>query len=297
MQREEWTEGIRCRELASGEERRPSKTAWNRRDDRPPTEGRGHFHSELASNREFFLRLPGELRFPTGQITVLLGRNGSGKSTLIRTLAGLLPYTGEIWVGGQPLRALAARERACRIAWLPQETTAPQMQVETLVRHGRFSRQRPVGLGLSGTSAEKDTAAVEAALAQTGLGPLRHRMVSELSGGERRLAFLAMVIAQDADFLLLDEPEAALDMEHRLHIARILRTLADAGKGILVSSHDLAASFSMADRLILLDEGELAASGTPEELLADQSALIRTMGAGLKPVSDLAAIYPYLLIH
>ena len=230
------------------------------------------------------------LAFPLGMVTGVLGRNGSGKSTLLRTLAGIQPWEGEITVDGISLRALSRRQRARRIAYLPQALPTPELRVETLVAHGRYAR-----LGLSKTLGETDRARIRDALELTELWPLRERPLRTLSGGERQRAFLAMVLAQDGDYLLLDEPGAALDISHREALGALLRRVAASGKGVVVSSHDLSLSFALSDRLILLRQGRLEAEGSPRELVREREALRRSMGALLVPAENPRSRYPYII--
>ena len=231
----------------------------------------------------------GQLAFEKGQISTILGSNGKGKTTLLRAMAGLLPYRGSVCADGQEISALSHRVRAHVIAYLPQTLTAPDMDVYTLVSHGRFSR-----LGRSKTLGENDRTAIRAAMEQTGVWELRERTCKTLSGGQKQCAYLAMAMAQDTPYLLLDEPDTFLDTAHRLHVQQILRTLADSGKGIVTVSHDIAAAFSDSDCLCLLGNKGGVVYATPQSLL-ENHALPTLLGVGVVPVQDERLLYPYAL--
>ncbi len=224
----------------------------------------------------------------TGEMLGILGKNGCGKSTFLRTLVGILPYEGSICVDGAELRTIPRKERAKRIAYLPQQLSMPKMSVYTLASHGRFAR-----MPFSKIMSEADRHAVESALRTTGMWEMRRRRVDELSGGERQRAYLAMVLAQDADVLLLDEPTASLDIAHQMSLMAILRKLADEGRGIVVTSHDIPQSFCFCDRICMIREGKAAAVGAPQELALRSDLLRGVMGMSL--VRADAGVYPYVL--
>lgn len=226
------------------------------------------------------------LEIRTGEIMGILGRNGSGKSTLLRALVGILSYRGEALADGKEIKSLSHRERARKIAYLPQQLSLPRMDIQTLAAHGRFAR-----MSFSKVQGEADRAAVKKALEETGLWEERGRCVADLSGGERQRAYLAMVLAQDADYLLLDEPGASLDIAHQIETMDLLRRLADRGKGIVITSHDLPQAAACSDRICLIENGKKTACLSPEELADDTDLLRRAMGVTL--VRTEKGIYPY----
>lgn len=230
------------------------------------------------------------LDFCPGQITTILGRNGCGKSTLLRAIRGMIPCRGTVRLGGEDLRKLEPRERAKRVAYLPQSLMVPEMDVYTLAAHGRFCRKR-----FSGRLGEEDRAAVRRAMEETDVWHLRERKLRQLSGGERQRAYLAMVIAQDAPFLLLDEPEASMDIAHQIELAERFRALADRGKGLIVSSHDLPMSFARSDRIVLLAEGRVFAEGSPQKLAGQTELIRRVMGASLTQEGSGEGLFPYVI--
>ena len=229
------------------------------------------------------------LQLEPGRISTILGVNGGGKSTLLRAMAGQLPYGGSVQVNGQEISALPHRTRARLLSYLPQTLTTPDMDVYTLVSHGRFAR-----LGRSKTLGDSDRVAIRAAMEQTGVWDLRDRSCKTLSGGQKQSAYLAMAIAQDAPYLLLDEPDTYLDVNHQLHVQQILRQLADSGKGIVTVSHDIAAAFTFADDLCVLTNDGKAVCGTPQEIL-EQGVLPGALGVGLQRTEDSRLLFRYAL--
>ena len=230
--------------------------------------------------------------FGAGELSVIVGRNGSGKSTLLRAVAGMLPAGDAVLLDGSPVGSLSGPQRAARIGYLPQRLRTPDMTVQTLVSHGRFSR-----LGFSKALGDADRELIRRALAQTGMTGLRSRTLPTLSGGELQRAYCAMVIAQDPDFLLLDEPTAALDAEAGIRLVRILRELTGAGKGVILSCHDLPLAFSIADRILVLRDGRKVLDSTPEEAARQGETLFDAVGVRLKRISDPDALCPYILAN
>jgi len=204
-----------------------------------------------------------------GEILVLAGPNGSGKSTLLAGLAGeLAPRSGEVRFDGQDLRGLSRRGFARRVASLPQSPAVPEgMSVEALVAHGRHPHR-----GLFGPAGAADRAAVRDAIAALELEPLRRRALETLSGGERRRVWLAMVLAQQPELLLLDEPTAALDLRQQWEVLERLAELnRERGLTLVVSLHDLGQAAGLAHRIALLHRGRLYAEGPPERLLVEET--------------------------
>lgn len=199
------------------------------------------------------------------EITALLGPNGSGKSTVLRALARLLqPSQGVIYINGRNILQQSTRELARQLAMLPQSAETPGgITVRDLVAYGRYPHQSLLG-GLS----QKDWAAIHWALNITGLEPLAERVVDTLSGGERQRAWIAMALAQQTQILLLDEPTTFLDIRHQLEILSLVRDL-NRTHGLTVGwvLHDLNQAAAYSDRLILLSQGQVVTSGTPQEVM------------------------------
>lgn len=200
----------------------------------------------------------------SGELVGLIGPNGAGKTSLVRALAGNLPYSGDITVGGVPFADLPRRERARRIAYLAQgaEATWP-IPVARLVELGRLPYLGPFQ---QPTAADK--AAIDRALAQADVTHLATRRVTQLSGGERMRVLLARALAVDAKILLADEPIASLDPLHQLTLMQTLRARARDGAGVVVVLHDLTLAAGLCDRLVLLHEGKILAEGTPADVLS-----------------------------
>jgi iron complex transport system ATP-binding protein len=197
-----------------------------------------------------------------GELHALVGPNGAGKSTLFGVLAGdITPDAGDVSLDGAPLGGIPPRVLARqRAVLLQQNAVSFPFTVEQVVRMGRAPWAR--------TPAEDDDdAAVARALEATDLVGLAGRGITSLSGGERARAALARVLAQTCDVLLLDEPTAALDLKHQEDVLRIARVRADEGAAVAVVLHDLNAALDVADRVTLLSQGRVVASGAPPRVL------------------------------
>ena len=207
------------------------------------------------------------LTIEAGQMVALLGPNGAGKSTLLRVWTGLQPLTsGEVQLFGRDLRQLRATERARLVAVVPQEVTTPMaFTVAELVALGRS-----VPRGRWSALAAADQQAVEQALAYTDTLELRDRYYSELSGGEKQRAVIAMALAQEPQLLLLDEPTSHLDINHRLEVLQLLERLnRERGLTVVMTSHDLNLAAEYFPQLALLDHGRITALGSPAEVLRE----------------------------
>lgn len=205
------------------------------------------------------------LTVPRGRVTALIGPNGSGKSTLLRGLSGRLdPVSGSVSIEGRPLEDYGDRERARLLARLSQEPTGPDgLTVEELAYHGRYPHR-----GFLDTVDDADVASVDRAIRTVGIDHLRDRPLADLSGGQRRLAWLAMVLAQNADVLLLDEPTTFLDLRHQLAVMDVVRTLReDDETTVVLVLHDIEQAARYADEMIVLGDGRIHARGVPEEVL------------------------------
>jgi iron complex transport system ATP-binding protein len=196
-----------------------------------------------------------------GGLIGLVGPNGAGKSSLVRAIAGLVSSQGTILIDDK--RALALRERARRIAYLPQgQAVFWPVTVERLVALGRLPHLAPFA-----RSADTDHAAIERALTRTDLLELRNRSIDELSGGERARVLLARALAVEAPLLLADEPLAALDPAHQIEVMQLLRAEAARGATVIAVLHDLTLAARWCDRLLLMDKGQLVADGAPRQVL------------------------------
>ena len=208
---------------------------------------------------------PLTLRLEPVRVHGLIGPNGSGKSTLLRLLGrGLPPTRGAIRFGGRPIGAWGGRDFARQVAHLPQALPASDgMTVRELVALGRYPWH-----GALGRVGARDRAAVEAAMRCTGVAQFAERQADSLSGGERQRAWLAMLLAQEARFLLLDEPTAALDVAHQAEILGLVRRLtAEEGIGVVVVLHDVNMAARHCDTILALSAGRMVLRGPPAEIM------------------------------
>ena len=202
----------------------------------------------------------------SGDALALLGPNGSGKSTLLKALGGLIPIRkGSVRLDGVPMENISPRDRARRLAFLPQDPVLPGgITVEELVRTGRFPcRATPFS-----AFSKEDEKAVAEALEQTGMTAFRKRLLSSLSGGERRKARIAMTLAQKPAILLLDEPTAFLDPAVSLSVADLIHKLAhDNGIAVITVLHDLNLAVRFCSRAAFLRAGRILKTGPMAQVL------------------------------
>jgi iron complex transport system ATP-binding protein len=224
-----------------------------------------------------------DLTIEHGTVTTFLGANGCGKSTLLKALGRVLkPQAGEVLLDGMPIRKEPNRAVARKLAILPQSPLAPAgTSVLDLVMRGRNPHQswaRP-------WTAE-DAAVAEDAIAATGLTEVAHRDVASLSGGQRQRAWIALVLAQRADTLLLDEPTTYLDLAHQLDVLRLVRRInREQGSTVVMVLHDLTLAARYSDRLVVLHDGGVVADGTPAEVLTP-AVLEQAFGLRARVVPD-----------
>jgi iron complex transport system ATP-binding protein len=197
------------------------------------------------------------LCFAPGQIVALLGPNGAGKSTLLAALSGTQPLTaGDVFLGDRRIEHSGAAARAQQIAFVPQATPAPFA----------YTAQEMVALGAA--CAPQPERALPDALAALGLTALKDRRLTALSGGERQRCAIARALAQQTPWLLLDEPAAHLDLRYQRQLIQVLSARARSTHvGVIAVIHDLNLALSLADRLILLHGGTVAADGPPESVV------------------------------
>jgi iron complex transport system ATP-binding protein len=198
----------------------------------------------------------------SGEIHALVGPNGAGKTTLFGVLAGdVSAQSGTVELDGAPVTGIRSRTLAQQRAVLLQENAVSfPFTAEQVVRMGRTPWART-------PAADDDDALVAASMASTEVIPLGSRSVTSLSGGERARVALARVLAQSTGILLLDEPTAALDLKHHEDVMRLIGLQAAEGVAVAIVLHDLNAALAHADRVTLLSEGRVVASGPPVEVL------------------------------
>ena len=216
-----------------------------------------------------------EVALATGEVLALLGPNGGGKTTLLKTLLGILPpRAGEVRLGDRPLASYASRERARLIAYVPQSHVATfAFSVEAVVLMGRTAH---------GNLFSRPTAADRAIASRS----LERFGISHLSG--RPYTMLARALAQEPQFIVLDEPTASLDFGNQGKVMREIRALAAAGHGVLFTTHDPNHAMRAADRAFLLREGTRIAEGAIGAVL-NRAQLEALYGAPVETITDAAA--------
>ena len=202
------------------------------------------------------------LSFPAGQVTGVLGPNGCGKSTLLKAALGLIPIQGgKVLIDDQALSSLTPKQVAQRAAYLAQSRSVPSITARRMVLHGRFPylsyprRYRP-----------EDYQIADRALQWADGADLSHRLMEELSGGQRQKVYLAMALAQDTQTIFMDEPTTFLDISHQLEVMALARRLASLGRAVVLVLHDLGLALRGCHRIALLSGGTLRALGSPEEV-------------------------------
>lgn len=201
---------------------------------------------------------------PAHSFAVVIGPNACGKSTLLKALARLLkPSDGGVLLDGTDIFTLKTKDVAKRLGLLPQTSLAPEgIRVADLVARGRFPHQ-----GMFDRWSEADERAVSAAMAATRVDALSSRFVDELSGGQRQRVWVAMVLAQEAPVLLLDEPTTFLDISHQYELLEWFRRLRGEGRTLVAVLHDLNQAARFATHLVVMRDGEIVAQGEPGEVL------------------------------
>jgi iron complex transport system ATP-binding protein len=204
------------------------------------------------------------LEAPRRALTAVVGPNGSGKSTLVRALVGRVALSrGSILVDGAQVGSGSRRALATRVAVVTQrEEPAFPLGVRDYVALGRYPH-----LGLWRGRSRADVAAVDQAIALTETASLAHRAITELSGGEWQRVRLARAIAQGGEAIVLDEPTTFLDVGHEMAVFELLSRLATEGQAVLLVSHQLNLVARFADRIVLLHRGQVAAAGTPADVM------------------------------
>ena len=226
--------------------------------------------------------------FEKGKLTSIIGVNGCGKSTLLKAILGILPLSGgEITVDGENLLTMSRNEIAKKIAYLSQGKNIPDMTVEQMVLHGRFPY-----LSYPRRYSSHDREVAIKAMEIVGVAEFAHKPLYSLSGGMRQNAYIAMALAQDTDYILLDEPTTYLDIAHQLELMRLLKQLSDNGKGIVTVMHDLPLAFDFSDKLTVMSNGKIIACGTPSEL-CNLPIIEDIFGVKIKQMQDDKYSYQY----
>lgn len=225
--------------------------------------------------------------FPTCEITAVIGPNGCGKTTLLQCLNGSSKVTaGSIRLDEMDYLAMPLKERARRLSFLPQvRTIIPALPVRTLVEHGRFPH-----LGFSRRKSQKDIAIVENAMDFTHVSPYAAQYADTLSGGIRQRAFFAMTLAQDCDYIVLDEPTTYLDLNGQREFMEMIVQLKKQGKTVILVLHDLGQALRISDTLVIMQDKKIAATATPKECL-QQHIIEDVFDVHIKEFSDDEGCY------
>jgi iron complex transport system ATP-binding protein len=204
------------------------------------------------------------LNLPKGGITSIIGPNGAGKSTLLSIMARLVAAdSGMVEIDGMDVAKTAGPVLARRLSFMRQDNhIAARLTIRDLVSFGRYPYS-------GGRLTAGDIALIDEAIGFVSLGGLEHRFLDELSGGQRQRAFIAMVLAQDTDYVLFDEPLNNLDMRHAVATTKLLRRMADEfGKTIVIVLHDINFAAACSDRIVAMRDGSIRYSGTVEEVMS-----------------------------
>lgn len=207
------------------------------------------------------------VKIKQGKITSFIGPNGAGKSTLLSMVSRLLDSdTGEVLLDKDNIKKMKSDAFAKRVAILKQANFLNvKLTIRELVSFGRYPYSK-------GRLTDEDNEMVDRAIAYLNLTDIEDKFLDELSGGQRQRAFISMVIAQDTDYILLDEPLNNLDMKHSVQIMKILRKLVDElGKTVVIVLHDINFASVYSDRIVALKNGRLIKDGTTDEIINSES--------------------------
>lgn len=206
---------------------------------------------------------------PRGQFVCVIGANGCGKSTLLKNLLGLVePFGGEVLIGGKRIGEMDERERARHFAYIPQAHTPPfPFKVSDVVILGRT----PYLTGVAQNTSERDNVIAYRAMQQLGIEGLADAIYTELSGGQQQLVLIARALAQQPDLLVMDEPTAALDFGNQQLVLSCVYGLTRLGMSVLMVTHDPDHALFCADRVIMMEDGDIIGDGTPAEIITTEN--------------------------
>lgn len=200
--------------------------------------------------------------FESGRITSIIGKNGCGKSTLLQMCCGLLtPSEGSITIDGVNIASIKHTDLAKKISYLSQSHSAGSITVRSLVSHGRFPY-----LGYPRKYSSEDKRKIADAMELAEVTDIADKYANELSGGQLQRAYIAMLLAQDTDIMLLDEPATYLDISSQLELMELAVKLKNAGKTIVMVVHDINTALIYSDNIIAMDSGSIIETGSPRHI-------------------------------
>ena len=218
---------------------------------------------------------------PTGKITSFIGPNGAGKSTVLSIISRLLNAdSGEIYLNGELLNRKKSSDIARQLAILKQTNNINlRLTIEDLVSFGRFPYSK-------GNLTQTDRTFIDNAIAYMNLDDIRHQYIDNLSGGQRQRAYIAMTLAQDTDYILLDEPLNNLDMKHSVQIMQVLRKLAtELNKTVVIVIHDINFASCYSDYIVAMKNGKLVHQGEINHIM--QSTILQDIYDMTIPIQDI----------
>jgi iron complex transport system ATP-binding protein len=222
------------------------------------------------------------LHIPDGEFTVIIGPNGCGKSTLLKALSRTLrPAEGHVMLDGRPITSYRSKEVARELALLPQTPIAPDtITVRDLVARGRFPHTT-----LLRQWSTADERALQSAMEETETTQLADRPVSELSGGQRQRVWLALVLAQQTQIVLLDEPTTFLDIGYQYEVLELCSALQNSGRTFVAVLHDLNQAARFATNLIVMADGAVVAAGHPNDVMTE-ATVSSVFGLNCRVIDD-----------
>jgi iron complex transport system ATP-binding protein len=222
------------------------------------------------------------LQIPDGEFTVIVGPNGCGKSTLLKALSRTLrPTAGQVMLDGRPITSYRSKEVARELALLPQTPIAPDtITVRDLIARGRFPHTTVLRQWSTA-----DERALQSAMDETETTQLADRPVSELSGGQRQRVWLAVVLAQQTQIVLLDEPTTFLDIGYQYEVLQLCSALQNSGRTFVAVLHDLNQAARFATNLLVMADGAIVASGHPNDVMTAET-VSSVFGLDCRVVTD-----------
>lgn len=200
------------------------------------------------------------LKFPENSIAVIIGKNGSGKTTLLRAIAGAVKYSGKISIEDKDIKNIKISELSKIVSIMPQVLPLPHVKVNDIVSFGRNPYT-----GFSGVLGEQDKDVVNNCIKRADIVDISEKYTDEISGGERRKVFFAMLLAQDTSVMLLDEPTANLDASYSRKMMRMITDCKENGKTVVLVLHDINQALEVADFIAAVDNGRCVFLGTVKE--------------------------------